>query len=175
MNEDTLVRLLQMDRSAVYSIFKSAWSEYMMYLANMASDIYHSCIADYYDKYYPEVYDRHGDRSGFNLYAANLISSFTTDIDIDIDPFELLSYKGKGEKRDVVLKGVMNGIRGVGSSKNAASGWPRSWTTSYPNRFSNYGDWQSSATTIDDILDDFLENALDDTIDYLLDAFLSRV
>ena len=176
MDEDTFVRLLQMDKQSVYAIFKAAWIDYMGFLANIGNDIYNSCIEDYYASYTPTKYDRHGNLAGENLYQANLIQTLETDINIDIDPFQLWQYKAKKDVRQKVLNGVLTGLRGVGSFKNAASGWPRSWTTSYPNKYSIYSDWSSNSTTIDGIITDFLsDSTIDETIDYLWNAFVSRI
>ena len=55
------------------SLINSSLDEYYQLLANVGMDIYDSCIKDFYSQYFPYVYKRHGNLSGFNLYNANEI------------------------------------------------------------------------------------------------------
>ena len=121
-DNDMMKELLFMDATKRKTIIEEASKAYMYDLSDIASDIYDSCIEDYYAQYgppkYPKKYGRHGDKKGFNLYSANNISfdEMSYDLDIDFDPNNLLEYydgkKGR-EKRDKVLNSVMAGLRGV--------------------------------------------------------------
>lgn len=175
MNEEICKWLMSADESSISAVFLECWGEYMVYLAAIASDIYDSCIADYYE-WRPKVYDRHGDISGFNLYRANDIEADGLDAFIGVDESKLLPYSDrKKDIRDNVLTTVMDGIRGGGARKKRWKGWPEDWTTSYPNDFSQYSDWSSSQTTINGILGEFVENAIKDTKDYFWSLLTSRI
>lgn len=166
MDEQLFMRLLALDSSDRYTVMSSCWTRYMEYLAEIARDIYDSCIQQYYDDYYPSVYDRHGNKEGFNLYKANEIASYELDYSILLDENNLLPYSGK-EKRYRVLSTVMDGLRGGGARTRQFRGWPMSWHASYPNQFSQFGtEWSSSKTTMMGIFQDFVDNAIDQTEGY---------
>lgn len=177
MNEETFIRLIQMSQSdtgRLRRIFDSCWEQYMGYLADIASDIYDSCIQDYYE-FRPKVYGRHGYPEGKNLYQANQIGYNADDISLYLDPYSLWEYRGK-EKRDRVLSTVMDGIRGGGARTHQFRGWPKSWSTSYPNSYSQYGGiWSSNGSTINEIFADFLDTAIDSTTDYFMDLFFNSI
>lgn len=161
----------------IKDIFDHCWEEYMEYLSEIASDIYDSCIKDYYNKYRPTVYDRHGHLEGRNLYQANRISFNENDIELVIDEYNLWEYKGR-EKRERVLSTVMEGIRGGGARRKKWRGWPKDWRTSYPNRFSNskyLSVWSSSGNTMQDIFEDFKNTVVDKTSDYVVDLFFNSI
>ena len=167
----------QDDRSGLREIFDSCWAQYMEYLAGIASDIYDSCIQDYYDKYSPKIYDRHGYPDGANLYRANNVTFDDDDIDVSFDADRLWEYRGK-EKRERILRTVMDGIRGAGSRRKSWRGWPKNWRTSYPNRYSNpeySAMWSSSYTIINDIFQEFMSTAITRTSDYFNDLFFNAI
>lgn len=161
-----LGKLLTMDSNRANAIIDRAFRKYMNLISDIAEDIYDSCIEDYYAQYTPTKYDRHGDIAGFNLYSAKSIF-FDEDanaMDLNFSPSKLLRYydgQKNREKRDKVLRTVMDGLRGAGSRKNA--GWPQPWDTTYPNIYSRYNLWRSSGTTLDEIYDDFTDNVTSDT------------
>ncbi len=159
--------LVSMDEHQANSIIDKAWGRYVDLIGNIVSDIYDSCIEDYYDQYIPTKYKRHGDIKGFNLYSANDIEwdVLSFNIDLDFDPAKLQPYydgKRNREKRDKVLNSVMAGFRGT-KSKKTPPGWPKIWRTSYPNRYSKYSIWKSKGSTMDDIYIDLMENLIKDT------------
>ena len=161
------LKLLALDKGTRQTIIASAVDDYFKILYIIASDIYDSCIEDFYAKYTPKIYTRHGDLEGFNLYRANEISYENFYLNIKTDPEQLLSY-GKNEddedKREYVLDAVMKGIRGPKKSK--IPGWPKHWRTSYPNAFSEHaGLWSSSKKTLNSILEEFVDKAMTDTDD----------
>ena len=167
MYEETIARFLctATDQEITYA-FLSAWEDYMEYLADIASDIYDSCIKYYYATYTPKKYDRHGDLDGFNLYRANAIEPYQLTINFSINEDLLLPYTGR-EKRKRVLETVMDGIRGGGVRRKQFRGWPRSWVAHYPNRYSEFsGEWSSKSSTIDSILEDFVSTCVEDTKSY---------
>ena len=146
----------------VAKIYDGAINEYAGILAGIADDIYDSCIQLYYASYTPEVYTRHGNKEGFNLYRANGfdIDEYGVIGDFVENPDALLKYGAKRDIRAEVLNAVLNGQRGI---TKRPSGWPRSWTASYPNAYSKYNYWKSDSTTMDEIISDFEDNILDDT------------
>lgn len=152
--KDVLYRLLIMDESAAENAINSAFTEYAQLIADIYNDIYDSCIHLYYEQYTPIKYDRHGDLGGFNLYNASDIYARDLLVQLSLQGSKLLPYKGKGDKRDRVLKTVLKGLRGAGSRKTPP-GWPMSWNASYPNGFSSFTEWESSASTLDGILKEF--------------------
>lgn len=157
MNRDVLKRLLFMDERAADAAINSAFQEYAQLVSDIYNDIYDSCIKLYYDQYTPIKYDRHGNIEGFNLYSASDIYASDLAVNLSLQGYRLLPYKGKKDKREKVLDSVLDGLRGVGSSKSPP-GWPMSWDTHYPNKFSQFSDWRSSGTTLDGILADFAKN-----------------
>lgn len=168
-DNDMMEILLFMDATKRREIIEEASKVYMNNLSNIASDIYDSCIEDYYAQYTPIKYSRHGNIVGFNLYRANNIDfdEASYNLDIDFDPNKLLGYydgKRNREKRDKVLNSVMAGLRGTKSSKTPP-GWPQTWSTSYPNRYSKYSMWKSNGTTMNEIFKNFMNNVMKDTID----------
>lgn len=161
----------------VREICERAINEYVDIIWNIANDIYDSCIEQYYSTYTPKAYKRHGNIEGFNLYRAN---SFTLDDmvleDFDGgDPENLLMYGAKRDIREEVLAAVLSGKRGitVRPSPPARFKWPRGWIASYPNNYSKYNYWSSSASTIEEIIDDFETNIINDTSD-LLDKLIDK-
>lgn len=161
-----LLKLMSKDDSLIDEIIEKATREYLMFLGKIAADIYDSCIAVYYATYTPKVYDRHGKIEGFNLYSANDIR-FEDDYLIgSVDAMKLLKYKGKKDKREIVLRQVMDGIRGVGSFRNPD--WPMDWTEycTYPNEFSKYSDWSSSKNTMYEIFEEFGDTIIDATSEH---------
>lgn len=159
--------LILMDDTEANAILDEALKRYFNTLSDIASDIYDSCIEDYYAKYEPVKYTRHGDIKGFNLYSANaiLFDEMSYNLSLDFDPSKLLKYydgKRNREKRDKVLKSVMAGLRGTKSSKTP-EGWPQSWRTSYPNEYSQSALWSSTGHTMDSIYADFMKNVREDT------------
>lgn len=170
-NQNVLRTLVNMDDQKAYNILAKATGLYLEKLAEIAEDIYDSCIEDYYAQYTPMKYDRHGDITGFNLYSANNIvfDEMSYNVDIDFDPNKLLGYydgKKNREKRDKVLNSVMAGLRGA-KSKKSPPGWPQKWNTSYPNQYSQYNFWKSKGATMDKIFEDFMSNVINETQDLL--------
>lgn len=163
-SESVLLTLIQMDDSKVVSIIRSAMKAYGKILHAIISDIYDSCIEDYYAGYVPKVYKRHGNIEGFNLYNAPTVSFNNGRLVFDEDPGKLLPYSGKTDSRGEVLDNVLNGLRGTGM-RSSQEEWPMEWNTSYPNSFSKYNIWQSSGHTIEAIVQDFADNVLNDTED----------
>lgn len=156
-NYGALEQLLFMDKSQRKSVLRRAIQQYVQLLSDIGKDIYDSCIAQYYSQYSPIKYDRHGDLAGYNLYSA--IDSWASDLvaQFSLQGSRLLPYKGKYDKRNVVLNTVLDGFRGAGSSKTPP-GWPMSWYASYPNEFSKFSEWSSGGSTLDEILRDFVDN-----------------
>lgn len=166
-DNDMMEILLFMDATKRRNIIDEASKAYMNDLSNIASDIYDSCIEDYYAQYTPIKYGRHGNIVGFNLYSANNIDfdEMSYNLDIDFDPSKLLGYydgKRNREKRDKVLNSVMAGLRGV-KSKKSPPGWPQPWSTCYPNQYSKYYMWSSSGSTMDSIFTEFMNSVINDT------------
>lgn len=162
-----VLKLLELDASKRKQIITKAVDQYFIILYKIASDIYDSCIEDFYIQYTPESYTRHGDIEGFNLYNANEIELNDNGIRLFADANQLLPYAGKTDRRQKVLDAVMNGIRGT--KLKYVAGWPLKWSTTYPNRFSQYKLWSSSATTMHEIYMDFVENVSSDTQDIFWD------
>lgn len=158
--------LMSLSDAKLNSIVTSAIDEYYQLLTAIAIDIYDSCIKDYYRKYpNPVSYKRHGNIKGYNLYFANDISYDGDTVNVVIDEWLLLPYgkKSQSEKRNIVLDGVLAGLRGGPLPQHPE--WPMDWYTSYPNVYSKYrGIWQSSEIVLQDILDDFCENVVKDTL-----------
>lgn len=152
--KNILYKLLLMDQEAAEAAINSAFKEYARLISDIYNDIYDSCIKLYYYQYTPKKYDRHGDPSGFNLYSASDIYANDLVVQLSLQGSNLLPYKGKGDKRDRVLKTVLNGLRGAGSRKTPPW-WPMSWDAYYPNQFSDFSEWESSAFTLDGILKEF--------------------
>ena len=166
-DDEMMKKLLSMDATRRRTIIEEASGAYMRDLSNIAADIYDSCIEDYYAQYEPIKYTRHGNKKGFNLYRANNVNydETTYNLDIDFDPNKLLRYydgKRNREKRDKVLKTVMAGLRGAGSSKSPPD-WPQEWFTSYPNEYSSYSIWYSRGGTMNAIFENFMNNVMHDT------------
>ena len=164
-------RLFEKDDSDMIATVTRAWASYIDDLEDIAQDIYDSCIADYYAKYKPTVYKRHGHPEGVNLYQADVITNDSFDVFYEFDPERLWEYGGKNgdEKRKEVLDNVMSGIRGS-TKRTTKTGktWPRAWATSYPNKHSKNKTWRSkNGRTIDTIFDDFSENIFKETRDLL--------
>lgn len=158
----------------IKQIAHQSTKDYFTLLESIASDIYESCIKDYYRQYDPVIYTRHGNKEGFNLFRANdiMYDSGTGAFDIDLESDNLLPYGGLHgyEVREKVLNSVIKGIRGSKSRRSASTGkWPKRWTTSYPNAYSKHSEWQSSYNTIDDIFDDFIDNVVEDTKEIFLE------
>jgi hypothetical protein len=168
--------LVFMDKSTRHNVVMSAFDEYCNIMSGVAFDIYRSCIQDYYAQYIPTVYTRHGDIAGANLYLANNISYSDLVLHLSITPDPLKPYSDEDyPDRDYILTNVMNGIRG-GKNMRLERGWPKKWSTSYPNRFSQFGSvWSSSKTTIEDILVDFETNAADETSSLLFACLAKRL
>lgn len=161
------LRLLALDKTKRDAIILHSVDDYFKVLYVIASDIYDSCIEDFYIKYTPKIYDRHGNLEGFNLYKANRISYENFYLNVFIDSEQLLPYDKTNDeykdKRDYVLNSVMRGVRGSKSGKKKIPGWPKPWRTCYPNTFSRHaGLWSSSKRTLNGIFDDFIENAMTD-------------
>lgn len=163
--KEVLLTLIQYDQAEINYILERAIKDYANKITQIAMDIYDSCIKQFYKSYSPVVYDRHGDRSGFNLYYANEIELYQLKLDIKFEPSNLLPYnqdEGHNFKRDAVLASVMKGIRARRSPRMTKQ---MSWSASYPNDFSRYSEWESSETKMNKIFDDFCKNIVNDTID----------
>jgi hypothetical protein len=176
--KDVWKTLVLMDEHKANIIIDKAWARYVDFIGNIISDVYDSCIEDYYAQYMPTRYGRHGDITGFNLYRANDIEwdDLSFNIDVSFDPAKLLPYydgKRRREKRDKVLNTVMAGFRGT-KSRKTPPGWPRLWGTSYPNRYSKYSAWTSNGNTMDDIYFDLMDNLIKDTTD-ILKGYISEL
>lgn len=176
-NKDILRALVLMEDQKAYAVLDKATSLYFLKLAEIAEDIYDSCIEDYYAQYDPKVYDRHGDKKGFNLYSANNIEfdEMSYNVDIDFDPGKLLKYydgKRNRDKRSKVLNSVMAGLRGTSQtrvSEDSGESWPMTWDASYPNIYSKFNIWQSKGTTMNGIFKDFMKNVMGQTRDLFYD------
>lgn len=167
MSKDGLwMSLMLASESKQRMVINNAIQKYFALLANVAADIYDSCIKDFYSQYTPTVYKRHGNLAGFNLYQANQVSFNGDTLRFLIDEDYLLPY-GKHDKRDIVLEFVLAGLRGGPLPKRPD--WPMDWYTSYPNDYSKYHNiWQSSGVVLENILDDFIENVVDDTYEIFI-------
>lgn len=149
-------------QSLVAEAYDKAMNEYVDIIVGIVNDIYDSCIQQYYATYTPQVYKRHGNIEGFNLYRANSFELNGTILE-DFDggnPDVLLKYGARRDIREEVLKAVLSGKRGI---TKRPSGWPRMWTASYPNKYSQYRYWSSNFHTMDEIIDDFESNIIADT------------
>ena len=169
--------ILYHDKSEIDYILELAMNEYAEELVDIATDIYDSCIKQFYSSYEPHIYDRHGDISGYNLFYASDIGYSNLVVDMSFRPENLLPYykmkkmsdgtyvPGKFEddsKRAKVLGSVLKGIRARRSPKTPAD-FPMTWEASYPNEYSRRFDWASGFSTMNKIFDDFCENAEKDT------------
>ena len=165
--------LMQLGDAKLNSVIKSAIDEYYETLFNVASDIYDSCIHDFYDQYTPRVYKRHGNLSGENLYRANNIFDDGNTVNITLNEWSLMPY-GKHDKRDIVFEFVLAGLRG-GPFPNRLD-FPMDWYTTYPNAYSRYGDvWQSSENILQYILDDFCANVVSDTLHIVVNNIAKKI
>ena len=164
--------LLASNAEAEYAI-SAGFDDYTRRIYDIACDIYDSCIKDYY-RYKPESYKRHGYPQGKNLYNANGLSYSEDGFSLFFDSDELWPYYGKNglSVREDVLDNVMSGLRGTGM-RQWQTDWPMNWYTSYPNEYSEYYDWESYGSTMDEIFKDFISNVLEETKD-LRDDFISR-
>ena len=163
-NKNILMQLVFMDERAAAAAINNGFSQYAQFIVDIYNDIYDSCIEVYYSTYTPTKYDRHGDLEGFNLYSASDIYANQLMVNLSVEGYNLLPYAGKTDKRDQVLQSVMNGLRGS-KSRKTPSGWPMNWSAYYPNEFSEFSDWSSSASTLYEILNDFANNGVRDTAD----------
>lgn len=165
--------LMTSDSNAEYAI-SAGFDDYTKRIYDIACDIYDSCIKDYYSSYYPTSYKRHGDIYGFNLYRANDLYYSPDNFIVSFDSDNLLPYPGKKGSyvRKRVLDHVMSGLRGTGM-RSWQTEWPMPWYTRYPNEYSEYYDWHSVESTMDDIFRDFVSNVVDDT-KYLLHEFIAE-
>ena len=158
---DVFAAFCSIPESKRKSALESAVREYALLLSEIYNDIYESCIKVFYSSYKPEKYKRHGDIVGFNLYSGFYSQVGDLRIEAMYVANEMLSYRGIS--REEVLNNVVNGQRGS-KARDAKDGpWPRNWSTSYPNTYSKYSIWESSADTIETILDDFDNTAGEQT------------
>lgn len=164
--DSTIERLLWMQADDRASIIKTAWNNYTRFLSEVARDIYHSCIQDFYAQYDPIRYKRHGYPEGKNLYQAEDIEWTESTLAIRTAANKLWKYHGKRDKRGKVLTSVIRGYRGS-SSKISGSDWPQPWYTSYPNDYSMYFEWDGidGPVTMKDVMDYFTEHVLEETED----------
>ena len=146
----------------VAKIYDGAINEYADILAEIANDIYNSCIKLYYASYSPKVYKRHRRPEGYNLYQANGFEIDEDGVisDFEADPDELWQYGAKRDIRAEVIDAVLHGKRGI---KHRPGGWPKKWFASYPNQYSQCHDWSSNYQTMAEIIEDFENNILDAT------------
>lgn len=153
-----------MDENEIRRVMKRAWKNYTELINNIAHDIYQSCIQDFYSQYNPVKYKRHGYPEGKNLYQADAIEITESALKIKTAAKQLWEYGGRNDKRDKVLTAVMSGKRGS-QSKKTPPGWPMKWTTTYPNDFSDYFQWDGlqNPTTMKEIMDYFVDNVLEET------------
>lgn len=165
---------LALGEKRAIKVLEASWKEYMKLIFDILNDIYDSCIADYYS-WMPDVYDRHGNIFGENLYLAKNFSMpnmFTINDDLDSDL--LMKYPGRHgeEKKEIVFSTVtIEGLRGG----PAVPGFPIEFETSYPNSYSKLNEWRSEYNTIEEILNDFRENVMDDTDDLMWDIIAKHV
>lgn len=156
----------------VVSAINNATNKFAEIIYEIAKDVYHSCIEDYYDQYTPTTYNRHGNISGYNLYSAEDFIVSNGVIFDDLNPMNLLKYSGKKDKRRKVLNSVINGFRGG----PGIPGFPMDFDTEYPNKFSKLSYWVSTKGTIKGIFDEFDKNIVEDIEymfwDYLADEIL---
>lgn len=155
-------------KSNVVSAINAATNKFAEIIYEIAKDVYHSCIEDYYSQYTPTSYDRHGDISGYNLYRAEDFIVNNGIIIDDLNPMNLFKYSGKKDKRRKVLNSVINGFRGG----RGIPGFPMDFYTRYPNKFSGLEYWHSTKYTIRDIFNEFDENIVED-IEYLFWDYLA--
>ena len=173
--DDIVLKLSYMDKYERRGIIKKAWNKYTKLIGDIAHDIYSSCIQDFYDQYDPTVYKRHGYPEGKNLYQADAIEWTESELRIRTAANQLWQYGGKKDKRSKVLTAVMNGKRGSKSRKTPA-GWPMSWSTTYPNDFSEYFQWDGikDPTTMKEIMDYFADNVMEET-EYIFWEYLDEL
>jgi hypothetical protein len=164
--DNTIETLLYMDKAERRSVVKKAWNNYTKLISEIAHDIYKSCIQDFYSQYDPVKYNRHGYPEGKNLYQADAIEWTESELRIKTAASKLWKYNGKRDKRSKVLNAVMNGKRGSKSSKTPP-GWPMSWSTTYPNDFSEYFQWEgvNDQATMQEIMEYFADNVIEETED----------
>lgn len=165
--------IMQLSDAKLNSVINSSLDEYYQLLANIGMDIYDSCIKDFYSQYFPYVYKRHGNLSGFNLYNANEIVYDGSTVNVVLDEYNLLPY-GKHDKREEVFGFVLAGLRGGPLPKRPD--FPMEWYTSYPNAYSRYrGMWSSSEVVLQDILDDFCANVVNDTLPIVISKIAGKI
>lgn len=174
MGKDSLwTRLMLLSDAKLKSVIYSSIDEYYQMLANIATDIYDSCIQDFYSQYMPRKYKRHGDIKGFNLYSANQTFYDGDTVNVVINEDNLMSY-GKHDKREIVLDFVLAGLRG--GPLPQLPDWPQEWYTTYPNAYSKYkGIWQSSEVVLEGILNDFCSNVVNDTLWIVLQSISKKI
>lgn len=162
MGKDSLwTRLMLANESKQAAAINQAIQQYFHLLSEVASDIYDSCIKDFYKQYHPKTYKRHGNLAGFNLYNANQVSFDGNTLNFLLDEDYLLPY-GKHGKQEIVFEFVLSGLRGGPLPRSLD--WPMEWYTTYPNAYSRYKNiWNSSEIILENILDDFIDNVVDDT------------
>ena len=155
-----------MNQSDRNRIIKTAWNNYTKFLSEIASDIYKSCIKDFYAQYDPIRYKRHGYPEGKNLYQADDVKWTESTLAIRTAANKLWKYHGKKDRRGKVLSSVIHGYRGS-HSRITGGGWPQEWYTSYPNDYSEYFEWDGlgGLVTMKDVMDYFAENVLEETED----------
>lgn len=167
--ESTIEKLLFMDKAEIRSVMKKAWKQYTKLISDIAHDIYKSCIKDFYSKYEPIKYKRHGYPEGKNLYQADAIELTESTMRIRLAAEQLWKYGGKKDKRSKVLESVINGKRGSKAARPSRRGdvFPMKWETTYPNDFSEFFQWDAAddLTTMKEIMDYFIENVLEETKD----------
>ena len=173
--DSTIEALLFMDKAKRAQIMRVAWNKYTKLLADIAHDIYSSCIQDFYIQYDPVKYDRHGYPEGKNLYQADATEWTESELKIKTAANQLWKYSGKKDKRSEVLEAVMNGKRGSQSSKTPP-GWPQKWFTTYPNDFSNLFQWDGVQypTTMKEIMNYFADNVMEET-EYMFWEYLDEL
>jgi hypothetical protein len=173
--DSTIEKLLFMEKNERKSIVTKAWNNYTKLIADIAHDIYLSCIQDFYNQYDPVKYKRHGYPEGKNLYQADAIEWTESELRIRTAANQLWKYGGKKDKRSKVLTAVMNGERGS-RSKKTPPGWPMEWRTTYPNDFSDFFQWDGiqSPTTMQEIMDYFSDNVMEET-EYIFWEYLDEL
>lgn len=172
-SQDTWIDLMLLNESKALAVISDSLDKYYSLLTDIGADIYDSCIKDFYSKYTPSSYKRHGNLAGENLYRANKISYDGYTTNFILDEYSLLPY-GKHDKRDEVLDYVTRGLRG-GKLKNSPE-FPMKWYTSYPNSYSRYrGVWQSSQIILGDILREFVKTGIRDTIHIAADMIRKKI
>lgn len=174
--ENTIRKLLTMNDNEIESVMRRAWKKYTELINNIAHDIYKSCIQEFYSKYKPIKYKRHGYPEGKNLYQADDIQITESTLRIKTAAEQLWKYGGRDDKRDKVLTAVMNGKRGTKTRTKTNLDWPQPWETTYPNKFSDFFQWEAAddLTTMNEIMTYFVDNVLEDT-KYIYWEFLDEI